>query len=915
MKCARYSNIYMFLLMMLACVLINQNLFAQVGFNEYSSSKKMNLAYLSTDTLVATTSVFEIIVSGADTILGNGIDEETHWRFTFDLPHNDPTLQIISALLTINLTPMDPAANNDGVWLRGCNCGQIDVGEHTLFQMYTFETELLNTFPAQFILDSLLTGGGISLGYQDDATVSFAQMRLIVQSSAPTITRPQTGELFIAGERDTVKWTGGQAGQFLRIDYSTDNGSTYNLIDIATPADSGYYVWNIPRGLLTTKAKIKISDIVTPTIIAVSHIFKIKGYILTNYLSNGDYDPYNQFQDPYAFANDSTSLWPYDWWHQFDYSSTDPYTSYNYLLGGAFTSYLFLNTNSSDFPDWISWVRTYGVDACYLHTSFPPVYSPTSVIKWSQYYDPLPYGGSCFGMSTSNALYFRYKSEFLTKYPAFPNDDPINIFPDATVIPVINELFTHQNGKSHKDYRNNVGKLKTPNQTLNDIKKMLTDDNEPIRTLGIESNDVTDPGGHSILVYKVEQDVTFLNLYYVFTYDNAYPANIDSAIIIVDTLANNGNGSWLPKYARQNWGGTKWFYLMDPAVDYLTIPVIPKQVPASSPFVLSNEELQIYNTRNSSILITDQQYRNIGYNNGVLINDIPNAFPNIILNGSSGPPIGYDLPNGNYSIRTKDISDDKLSISFFTGNKSFLYLREFPQSTEKDNFFYDGGVSVTNPDQQSKNISLTNIVNETMQEKVFHLSELVLVQNDSVKIINPDDNTLDLISYGSAKEYQIELNLASQLGLGKFQNNNIQLTQNTTHKLVPNWGNISALQLTIYVDEGNDGTIDDTLYIENTVDVEDQGTLLSPNSYNLAQNYPNPFNPTTTIQYSIPQHSNVTLKVYDILGNEVATLVNEEKGRGVYSVSFDASQLSSGIYLYRLQAGSFIETKKMILLR
>ena len=88
-----------------------------------------------------------------------------------------------------------------------------------------------------------------------------------------------------------------------------------------------------------------------------------------------------------------------------------------------------------------------------------------------------------------------------------------------------------------------------------------------------------------------------------------------------------------------------------------------------------------------------------------------------------------------------------------------------------------------------------------------------------------------------------------------------------------------------------------------------------PNNFVLEQNYPNPFNPTTIIQYSVPQRSDVILKVYDILGSEVATLVNEEKTGGVYSVNFDASQLSSGIYFYRIQAGSFVETKKMILLK
>ncbi len=86
-------------------------------------------------------------------------------------------------------------------------------------------------------------------------------------------------------------------------------------------------------------------------------------------------------------------------------------------------------------------------------------------------------------------------------------------------------------------------------------------------------------------------------------------------------------------------------------------------------------------------------------------------------------------------------------------------------------------------------------------------------------------------------------------------------------------------------------------------------------SFLLMQNYPNPFNPSTTINYQIPALNFVTLKVYDVLGNEVVTLVNEEKPAGEYEVEFNASSLSSGIYFYRLQAGSFVETKKMVLLR
>jgi hypothetical protein len=83
----------------------------------------------------------------------------------------------------------------------------------------------------------------------------------------------------------------------------------------------------------------------------------------------------------------------------------------------------------------------------------------------------------------------------------------------------------------------------------------------------------------------------------------------------------------------------------------------------------------------------------------------------------------------------------------------------------------------------------------------------------------------------------------------------------------------------------------------------------------LYQNYPNPFNPVTTIDYSVPKIGFVTIKVYDILGREVMTLLNENKLVGNYNVEFNASKLVSGVYFYRMQAGDFVQTKKLILLK
>ncbi|MFA7418666.1 MAG: T9SS type A sorting domain-containing protein [Melioribacteraceae bacterium] len=86
-----------------------------------------------------------------------------------------------------------------------------------------------------------------------------------------------------------------------------------------------------------------------------------------------------------------------------------------------------------------------------------------------------------------------------------------------------------------------------------------------------------------------------------------------------------------------------------------------------------------------------------------------------------------------------------------------------------------------------------------------------------------------------------------------------------------------------------------------------------PSKYALNQNYPNPFNPSTIINYQLPEAGQVTLKVYDVLGNEVSTLVNEFKQAGVYNAKFSNSQLSSGIYFYKLQVGNFVSVKKMML--
>ena len=115
-------------------------------------------------------------------------------------------------------------------------------------------------------------------------------------------------------------------------------------------------------------------------------------------------------------------------------------------------------------------------------------------------------------------------------------------------------------------------------------------------------------------------------------------------------------------------------------------------------------------------------------------------------------------------------------------------------------------------------------------------------------------------------------------------------------------------------------TFDDYLAISGnfsiggvTVSVQEEGIVAQ--SFNLYPNYPNPFNPSTTLEYTIPQAGNISLIVYNLLGEEVTRLVDEIQQADKYNIIWEASNFSSGIYFYQLQAGKFVQTNKMLLLK
>jgi len=211
----------------------------------------------------------------------------------------------------------------------------------------------------------------------------------------------------------------------------------------------------------------------------------------------------------------------------------------------------------------------------------------------------------------------------------------------------------------------------------------------------------------------------------------------------------------------------------------------------------------------------------------------------------------------------------------------------------------------------------TNAVRPTFAE----LNLLPLkVEFDSTLVSASSSNQIYIANSGSA-----QLNIDSiTISDPRFSSNNnsVVIESYSFSKIQIDFSpdsikNYSA-NLTVYSNGGIKNILLTGIGKDNAVNVGDES--LTPIAYKLEQNYPNPFNPSTTISWQSPTSGHQTLKIYDVLGNEVATLVNEYRDAGKYQIDFNVAQesfpaISTGIYFYRLQAGDFIQTKKMILLK
>jgi hypothetical protein len=355
--------------------------------------------------------------------------------------------------------------------------------------------------------------------------------------------------------------------------------------------------------------------------------------------------------------------------------------------------------------------------------------------------------------------------------------------------------------------------------------------------------------------------------------------------------------------------------VMDPAASYLIRPAWPGPSIPKHPRPAANAGIvRIAPALTSAVEIEDGSNHRMGYRDSIAYNNIPGARPDIPPTGSETPPYGYIVPEGTYGITTDGFGGSASELFIFSDAAIFHYWRTDADSIHTDRFTYDGGFSAVNPDPAPKAVNIGMLLMEdTTTEKQFTLTGYAMAQDDSTHLSAVNGDRLRLVNAGGASGYGLHLLMVSDAGTGKFFADGLTIGANSTHLVSPDWGDLDVVP--IYIDEGSDGSIDDSMFVGNLVNVRERGIAGMPESFDLGQNYPNPFNPTTTIPFDVAGTGPVRIAVYDLLGREVAVLLDRTMVPGSYEVAWDASAQPAGVYYARMSAGGFNAVASLVYVR
>ncbi len=748
----------------------------------------------------------------------------------------------------------------------------------------------------------VLTGFGISPeGRTKSWRIGLDDIR-ITDVSAPA--------RWVADARDTVRWKGPDTLTYL-VSFSDDGGQNWVDLDITNAGDSSY-VWQVPNDQSSSnRGLFRIANLADATIFALSDTITVKGYDLFRILPDGTPQTFTADHNGWFFLNDTTFMWPKSWWEQFTYVvADDPYT------GERYPSHWFnspINARSWNFPDWPNWVEAFGEDVCYWSTTLG-IYKGEAVNAWWK--RKKLWRGSCYGFASSSLLAWSQPEALQNRYPVIAQTDSIyNLFMTNSIRKAINQYYIHQYGQAVLD-NDVIGKPKSPRQLLTEVKEMFLAENPDPRVLSYYNNNGS--GAHAVVPIRWERDADSTHLSRLYLYNSNNPAFEDD-FIFIDSTAN----TWTDSSGLGYGSGSSRCFLEPPVSTFLVDPVLDE---LASERILSGTSgyLELSVSEFADAIIRNSLGEAISTVDSLVTENIPGGIAIIPKDGGYSLPIGYYLPDNDYTIELSDLSDSLVYLSADLDSFIYSYDRSTAQFDESERITLSEGLAIRNPNPASRTVRLEVISVGSNRERIVEAAGLLMQAGDSLAIEMSGSEKIFLENFGAAKDYRLALKDLSADGALLFERVDVPLAANSTHTIAPDWQRLASIPVTIYIDNGNDGTIDDSLMVKNQLtgidDFENGNDGELPGNFVLAENYPNPFNPQTTLRFGMPFASRVTLAVYDILGRRVATLVDGIREAGWHEVVWNGqdergAMLASGVYLYRFQAGDVARTGKMVLLR
>lgn len=362
-----------------------------------------------------------------------------------------------------------------------------------------------------------------------------------------------------------------------------------------------------------------------------------------------------------------------------------------------------------------------------------------------------------------------------------------------------------------------------------------------------------------------------------------------------------GNLSNAASFGTINVEGPNWVYdffvaKMNPAGEFLWVREVPNQSPLSGDASVGNSDFLSCDNQ-GSVYFSGFIRGSIDWGNGIITNSVNLAEDALVLKYSGDGTLLWGKTAGSPS------SDRAQTIAIDINGKCLLAGRVAANS-KFDSLQYDGG---------------------SLNSFVAKLNQPAIVPVELISFTASVSNGNIILNWVTATEvnnkgFEVERNEVSdrRLAVGSeewkvvgFVNGKGTTSEQQSYSFTDN-----SITNGIYSYRLKQIDFDGMFEYSNAI----EGSFMKPSVFYLEQNYPNPFNPYTMIRFTVADafyasHVQVLLRVYDVLGNEVATLINEEKSSGSYEINFDASNLSSGVYYYRLRTGNFVETKKMALLK